>query len=163
MALTAKRSDILYIAIPPVFFTDGFNTLNIVPESRNGLLKNRFELNWRERRQDGGEGPHVTAKEYLQQVKLKEAKIKNLRRDKESLEGMLYSLGGVGRGECVQSTRNIDKFGTLYGLIDEAERKIEKQIADLIQSKIEVSKQINEIYTGKYMILLNCRYIHFMS
>ena len=56
----------------------------------------------------------MTAKEYLQQVKHKDAEIKNLCRDKESVKEMLYSLGGMPDGERVQSSRNNDKFGTLY-------------------------------------------------
>lgn len=54
----------------------------------------------------------MTAKEYLQQVKHKDAEIKNLCRDKESVKEMLYSLGGMPDGERVQSSRNNDKFGT---------------------------------------------------
>lgn len=105
----------------------------------------------------------MTAKEYLQQVKLKEARIKNLQRDKESVEAMLYSLGGNSQGERVQSSRNFDKLGTLYSRIDAAEREIESQIADLVLFRMEVSGQINDLHNDKYMTVLNCRYIHFMS
>ena len=35
----------------------------------------------------------MEAKEYLGQVKSKEAKIRNLRRDREGIVNMLYSLG----------------------------------------------------------------------
>lgn len=110
------------------------------------------------------EGPVLmNAKEYLGQVKSKEAKIRNLRRDRDSIKEMMYSLGGSGEGERVQTSRNNDKFGTLYGRIDEMEREIDTQIADLIKFKLKVSKEINEIGNGKYMTVLNCKYIHFMS
>lgn len=105
----------------------------------------------------------MIAKEYLKQVKSKEAKIKNLRRDKESIKDMLYSLGGAGEGERVQSSRNNDKFGTLYGRIDEMEREIDTQIADLMLFKMKVSGEINQLQTDRYMTVLNCRYIHFQS
>lgn len=105
----------------------------------------------------------MDAKEYLGQVKSKEAKIRNLRRDREGIVNMLYSLGGVREGERVQSSRNNDKFGTLYGRIDEMEREIDRQIADLMNFQLKVSMEINELKTDKYMTVLNCRYIHFMS
>lgn len=105
----------------------------------------------------------MEAKEYLGQVKSKEAKINNLKRDKESMQEMMYSLGGAGNGERVQSSRNIDKFGTLYGKIDEMERMIDDDIADLLMFKMKVSREINQMRTDKYMTVLNCRYIHFQS
>lgn len=105
----------------------------------------------------------MNAKEYLGQVKMIEARIKNLRRDKEGVKAMLYSLGGAGGGERVQSSRNNDKFGTLYGRIDEMEREIDAQITDFVLFKLKVSKEINELQNDKYMTVLNCRYIHFMS
>ena len=50
---------------------------------------------------------------------------------------MLYSLEDPEKGERVQSSRNNDKFGTLYGRIDEMEREIDRQIADLIVFPVE--------------------------
>lgn len=41
----------------------------------------------------------MTAKEYLEQVRHKQAEIGNLKRDKEAVKDMLYSLGGGGEGE----------------------------------------------------------------
>lgn len=106
----------------------------------------------------------MTAKEYLEQVRHKQTEISNLCRDKESMREMLFSLGGcAAEGERVQSSRNIDKYGSLYGCIDEMDRKIDKQIAELIEFKMKVSREINDLKTDRYMIVLNCRYIHFMS
>lgn len=105
----------------------------------------------------------MIAKEYLGQVKSKEAKIRNLRRDKESIKDMMYSLGGAGEGERAQSSRNNDKFGTLYGRIDEMQREIDTQIAELMLFKMKVSGEINQLKTDRYMTVLNCRYIHFQS
>ncbi len=105
----------------------------------------------------------MEAKEYLSKVKSKETKIRNLRRDREGIVNMLYSLGGSGEGERVQRDRNNDKLGTLYGCIDEMEREIDRQIADLMCFQLKVSREINEMKTDKYMTVLNCRYIHFMS
>lgn len=105
----------------------------------------------------------MMAKDYLEQVKSKEARIRNLRRDKESIKDMLYSLGGAGTGERVQASRTIDKFGTLYSQIDEMERQIDSEIASLMMFKMKVSDEINHMKTDRYMTVLNCRYIHFQS
>lgn len=105
----------------------------------------------------------MTAKEYLEQVRHKQAEIGNLRRDKEAVKDMLYSLGGCGEGERVQSSRNNDKFGTLFSRIDEMERKIDDKIIDLMQFRMTVSAQINALDNAAYITILNCRYIHFLS
>lgn len=104
----------------------------------------------------------MTAKEYLEQVRHKQAEIGNLKRDKEAVKDMLYSLGG-GEGERVQSSRNNDKFGTLFSRIDEMERKIDDKIIDLMQFRMKVSEQINALDNVSYITILNCRYIHFQS
>lgn len=105
----------------------------------------------------------MTAKEYLQQVKKKKTILKNLRRDKESVTQMLYSLGGSGEGERVQASRNNDKFGTLYGRIDEMERKIDDELAELLSFQLLVSNQINGLKNEKNIEVLHRRYIRFQS
>lgn len=105
----------------------------------------------------------MMAKEYLEQVRHKQAEIGNLKRDKEAVKDMLYSLSGGGESERVQSSRNTDKFGTLFGRIDEMERKIDDKIIDLMQFRMKVSEQINALDNANYITILNCRYIHFQS
>lgn len=107
----------------------------------------------------------MTAKDYLEQVKQKDARIRNLRRDKASIEDMLYSFGlsRASGGDRVQTSKKQDKIGELYGRLDEIERNIDTQIGELLQFKMKVSGEINELKNEKHMMILNCRYIHFMS
>lgn len=105
----------------------------------------------------------MTAKEYLQQVKRKDAAINNLQRDKEGLVAMMYSLGGGGEGERVQNSRNNDKFGTLYSRIDEKEREITEKIDALVDFKLKVSGEINALPDDRYITILHKRYICFDS
>ena len=109
------------------------------------------------------ESGKITAKEYLEQVKVKEAVIKNLERDRTNLVAMMYSMGGAGSGERVQSSKDPDKFGTLYGKIDEKERKIADEIDKLIDFRLKVSGEINEIEDERYVELLYKRYIEHES
>lgn len=105
----------------------------------------------------------MTAKEYLQQVKSKDAEIDNLHVDKEGLIAMLYSLGGGNEGERVQSSRNNDKFGTLYSRIDEREREITEKIDALVDFKLNASDKINVLSDDRYKKLLHKRYIQYKS
>lgn len=100
----------------------------------------------------------MTAKEYLQQVKVKNARIQNLQRDKLALRDMLYSLGNSGGdGERVQTTPDKDKLGTMYAKIDEKEREITASIDDLIDFRFKVSEEINQLDDGRYIdVLYRC-------
>ena len=97
------------------------------------------------------ESGKMTAQEYLEQVKVKEAAIKNLERDRTNLVAMMYSMGGAGSGDRVQSSKDPDKFGTLYGKIDEKEREIVNEISKLIDFKLKVSSEINNMKDGRYI------------
>lgn len=105
----------------------------------------------------------MTAKEYLQQVRRKNAAINNLQRDKEGLVAMMYSLGGNSDGERVQSSRDNDKFGTLYSRIDEKEREITEKIDALVNFKLKVSEEINALEDSRYIEILHRRHIAFES
>lgn len=109
------------------------------------------------------ESGKITAQEYLEQVKVKEAAIKNLERDRTNLVAMMYSMGGAGSGDRVQSSKDLDKFGTLYGKIDEKEREIVNEISKLIDFKLKVSSEINNMKDGRYIELLHRRYIEHES
>ena len=111
------------------------------------------------------EGLNMTAKEYLQQVKEKDKEINNLMSDKKALIEMMYSLGGSGEGdgERVQTSRNNDKFGTLYSRIDEKERKIIEKINELVDFKLKVSEEINALSDARYIAVLHKRHIRFQS
>lgn len=101
------------------------------------------------------ESGKMTAKEYLEQVKTKEAAIKNLEKDRANLLSMMYSIGGAGNRERVQSSKEPDKFGTLYGKIDEKEREIASEISKLIDFKLKISSEINKMKDGRYIELLH--------
>ncbi len=105
----------------------------------------------------------MTAKEYLQEAKRKKTVLNNLLRDKESVKEMLYSLGGCGEGERVQTSSDTDKFGTLYGHIDEMERKIDDKMAELMKFQLQLSREINMLENERNIEVLHRRYIRFQS
>ena len=106
----------------------------------------------------------MTAKEYLQQVKVKNARIQNLQRDKAALRGLMFSLGNSGGdGERVQTTPDHDKMGTLYAKIDEKERQITESIDALIDFRFKVSAEINQLDDGRYIDVLYRYYVLFQG
>lgn len=121
----------------------------------------RFGLKLKNNR--GRTGENMTAKEYLEQVKHKQVEIENLRRDKESLHQMMYGLGSYGYSEKVQTSRENDKFGTLYSKLDLLDRQIADHIIEFLEFKSKVSGEINALEDMRFMVLLNCRYLHFQT
>jgi len=105
----------------------------------------------------------LTAKEYLQSVKIKDAEIDNLQSDKEALRDMMFSLGGNSDSERVQSSRDNDKFGSLYSRIDAKEREIIEKIDELIDFKLKVSAEINKLTDDRFIKVLHKRYIQYQS
>lgn len=102
----------------------------------------------------------MTAKEYLQQIKIKNAQIDTLQRDKEALNAMLYSIASTSFGtDKVQTSTSGDKFGSLYAKIDEKEREIAKKIDELVDFKLKVTAQINVLSDDRYIHVLYRRYV----
>ena len=106
----------------------------------------------------------LTAKEYLEQVKQKDARINNLMKDKEALRDKMYSSGSFDYSkERVQASPDQDKYGTLYAMIDEKEREIIRKIDELINFKIRVTDMINDLSDERYITVLHKKYIRFQS
>lgn len=105
----------------------------------------------------------MSAKEYLSQVRRGEADITRLNCDKQNLYEILYSLGGTREGERVQTSKNADRFGSIFVKIEEKDCLIEKKLKELIDFKIEVADEICTLSEPKYAELLYKRYIQFKS
>lgn len=106
----------------------------------------------------------ITAKEYLQQVRTKDMILENLRKEKNSIKEMMYSIGGGGMGgERVQTSRNNDRIGTLYGYLDEKEKELDLKIIELLELKMKVTEEINGLDDSRYINLLYMRYIRFCT
>lgn len=106
----------------------------------------------------------MTAKEYLQQVEAKNARIKNLQRDKAALRGLLFSISNSGSDvERVQTSPDHDKMGTIYSKIDEKERKINEMIDSLLDFRLKVTEEINDLEDGRYIDVLYRKYVQNQS
>ena len=65
------------------------------------------------------ESGKMTAQEYLGQVEQKIIAVKNMNSGINNLREVLISIGGIDSGERVQTSRDNDKFGSIFARIDE--------------------------------------------
>lgn len=105
----------------------------------------------------------MTAKEYLLQVRRKEAVISRLKCDKRNLREILVSLGGTVDGDKVQTSAGHDKFGNVFAKIDEKESLLAEKLEELVDFKVMVSDEISGLSNPRYIDILYKRYIQFQS
>jgi len=101
----------------------------------------------------------VTAKEYLQQVFYLNKKINRMIREKEALQSILYSVGGVSNEERVQGGSVGNRTENLIAKIDEKERKINSKIDRLVEVRYGIAEEIYKIDNENYVEVLFKRYI----
>lgn len=101
------------------------------------------------------------AKEYLLQIKRKDIMINSLIRQKDDMWAQLYSLSSPQYDNVsVQSTKDPDKFGSLWAKIDEKERRISREIDLLADEKQRIMKEIDALEDERYVEILLRRYVH---
>lgn len=106
----------------------------------------------------------MTAKEYLNQIREKDAAINRMIRQKENLKGMLYTIGSPGTGEKVQTSKSgSSRYEELFAKISEKEDEINNEIDDLVGLKIRICKQINELPDDVHISVLYERYVELKS
>lgn len=106
----------------------------------------------------------MTAKEYLNQIREKNVAVNRMIRQKENLEGMLYCIGSPGTGEKVQTSKSgSSRYEELFAKISEKEDEINKKVDDLVDLKIRICEQINELSDDVHISILYERYIEMKS
>lgn len=107
----------------------------------------------------------MRAKQYLQQafkinelINSKIEELKELRILSTSLPGTDFTQ------ERVQKTKSHDAKFTKYviSMVD-LEKKIDEEMADLMELKIEIREKINQVEDSKRRLVLQYRYINFMK
>ena len=105
------------------------------------------------------ESGKMTAQEYLGQVEQKIIAVKNINSGINNLREILISIGGADSGERVQTSRNNDKFGSIFARIDEKERIMNEKSQELIEFTAKVENQICSMENPQYMMLLHKKYV----
>lgn len=106
----------------------------------------------------------MTAKEYLKQAYRLNELIDSDSRELERLRDLAGRITGSNFGERVQTSRNPDPpFVKYLGDIDETERKIQKELSDLVLLKNEILTAINKMTDRDERLLLTYRYLNNLS
>lgn len=102
----------------------------------------------------------MQAKEYLMQIKHKDIMITAWIEQKDAMWNQLRSLSSPQYdGIKVQGTKDPDKFGILWGKIEDKERKICKEIDRLADIKQAITKEIGMLEDTRYVEILLRRYV----
>lgn len=105
------------------------------------------------------ESGKMTAQEYLGQVEQKIIAVKNISSGINNLRDVLVSIGGMSSGERVQTSRENDKFGSIFARIDEKERIMNEKSKELIEFTTKVENEICSMENPQYMTLLHKKYV----
>ena len=105
------------------------------------------------------ESGKMTAQEYLGQVEQKIIAVKNMNSGINNLREVLVSIGGIDSGEKVQTSRDNDKFGSIFSSIDEKERIMDEKSKELIEFTAKVENEICSMENPQYMTLLHKKYV----
>ena len=76
-----------------------------------------------------------------------------------NLREVLVSIGGIDSGEKVQTSRDNDKFGSIFARIDEKERIMDEKSKELIEFTAKVENEICSMENPQYMTLLHKKYV----
>ena len=102
----------------------------------------------------------MRAKEYLSQIRIKNAMIDIWIKEKEEMWRRMRSLNSPQYdGISVQSSKDTDKYGAMWAKIDAKERKINKEIDALVDAKAKIMKEIQEVPDERYVEILMRRYV----
>lgn len=102
----------------------------------------------------------MTAKEYLEQIKTADEKIKRLQREREDLRAIMYSIGSpVLDADKVQTSVTGDRMLNLIAKADRLEKDMLDEINNLIDLKRRISLDIEALPNPRYRYILHSRYV----
>lgn len=101
----------------------------------------------------------MKAKEYLEQIARSDAIINNLINDKEIIRDTMCSMSSNTQKERVQCSREDDKLSTLYAKLEAKEEEVVEKIDKLVDFKLKVSKEINQLQDRQHIRVLYEKYI----
>ena len=104
----------------------------------------------------------MTAREYLDQIRVLDARITNLLQEVDDLRRGILP-GGVSYKEYVQSSPDPDPYGTWAGKVEEKETILNREIDALIELKIELVQSINLLQDARYIRVLYLRHVKLMK
>lgn len=105
----------------------------------------------------------MTAKEFLGQAYRLDQRINSKLRQIDSLRGLTQKVTQSYDNEVVSRTRNVSSLEDAIIRLMEAEEQLNMQIDQLVDTKIEIGKLIDMVHNESYRLLLEKRYLCFLS
>lgn len=101
----------------------------------------------------------MTAKEYLRQIGVLNAKINRKQKQVEELKLLATSNGSVTAGDRVQSSPSPDKMSDIVARWVDMEEEITKMIDRLVDMKHRIIGEIHQLDDERYIRILEMRYV----
>ena len=105
----------------------------------------------------------MTAKEFLGQAYRLDQRINSKLQQIDSLRGLTQKVTQSYDNEVVSRTRNVSSLEDAIIRLMEAEEQLNMQIDQLVDTKIEIGKLIDMVHNESYRLLLEKRYLCFLS
>lgn len=105
----------------------------------------------------------MTAKEFLGQAYRLDQRINSKLQQIDSLRGLTQKVTLSYDNEVVSRTRNVSSLEDAIIRLMEAEEELNRQIDQLVDTKIEIGKLIEMVHNESYRLLLEKRYLCFLS
>lgn len=104
----------------------------------------------------------MTAKEYLEQAYRLDQNITSKLQQIESLRSLTQRVTVAYGVEAVSRTRNTTSLQDSIVRLMEAEEDLNRQIASLVDLKIQIASVISQVHNESYRLILEKRYLCFM-
>lgn len=101
----------------------------------------------------------MTAKEYLRQIGVLDAKINRRQKQVEELKALATSTGSLAPGDKVQSSPAGDKMSSIVIRWIDMEHEVTAMIDELIDLKNQIIGEIHQLDDERYIRILEMRYI----
>ena len=105
----------------------------------------------------------MTAKEFLGQAYRLDQRINSKLQQIDSLRGLTQKVTQSYDNEVVSRTRNVSSLEDAIIRLMEAEEELNRQIDQLVDTKIEIGKLIEKVHNESYRLLLEKRYLCFLA
>lgn len=105
----------------------------------------------------------MTAKEFLGQAYRLDQRINSKLQQIDSLRSLTQKVTQSYDGEVVSHTRNVSSLEDVIIRLMEAEEELNQQIDKLVDTKIEIANLIDRIHNESYRLILEKRYLCFLS
>ena len=105
----------------------------------------------------------MTAKEYLGQAYRLDQRITSKLQQIDSLRSLTRKVTATCDREAVSHTRNPHSLEDAIIHLMEAEDQLNRQIDDLICLKVKIGEVIDKVHNESYRLILEKRYLCFMS